>query len=316
MLNNMSTISRSISTGVRTGRKERQQEAGRTLISSIERRHTGVRIVLNLILLLLIMGSITYLLPLLWLFIGAIKSAPELLDVPPALLPHVVQWVNYAIAWSDISFGLYFINTIIITFVGWLISMIVNVLAAYSLSKLRPGLSGVIMILFLSTMMIPGVVYIIPQYLNVVNLHLINQWWSLWLPGAFSAFNILILKSFFDSIPAELTDSAVIDGANQVQILFNIILPLSKPVISVITIFAIIGSWQQFFGPYLYITDPNKWPIGTALYVNLSNPANIQVPVNIQFAAMAIAAIPPLLFFAFFQKQVIKGINLSGFMNG
>ncbi|GCE02969.1 carbohydrate ABC transporter permease [Dictyobacter aurantiacus] len=293
--------------------KDDADSGQRTLISPLERQHLGVRIILNLILIILIAISLSFLVPLCWLFIGAIKSAPELLQVPPTLLPRHTDWSTYGAAWSDINFGLYFFNTLVITVIGWFIPMTVNICAAYALSKLRPAFGGTIMVLFLSTMTIPGVVYIIPQYLNIVHLGLVNTWWSLWLPGAFSAFNILILKAFFDSIPDELSDAAVLDGANPLQILYHIILPLSRPVISVITIFSIIGSWQQFFGPYLYIIDAAKWPIGTALYVNLRDTNSL--PANVQFAAMAIAVIPPLVFYGIFQKQIIKGINLSGFMN-
>lgn len=288
------------------------QEPSRSLVSPIERRSWKVRLGLGTISTVLIIISLTFIIPLIWFVLGSLKTGPELLQMPPALLPTNAQWQDFAKAWVAIDWKLYFWNTLVITVVGWAIPMVVTLMAAYSFSKLRPSYGNVVFFLFLTTMMIPGVVYIIPQFLNIKNLGLLNNWFSLWLPNAFSAFNILLMKSYFDSIPNELSDSAVLDGANPLQIFWHIILPLSYPAIAVLTIFALLGGWQQFFGPFLYITDANLWPIGTALYKLL--PPTSQM--NIRLACLVIAAIPPLVFFAIFQKQIIKGINLSGFMNG
>ncbi len=294
-------------------RAAQEEDTSRTLISNLERSHLSVKIFLWIITGLLVLVALTFLVPFFWFISGAFKAPQELLRFPPTLLPDSWHWENFAQAWDKLNFPLYFFNTVIIMIVGWLLPLAVNLAAAYSLSKLRPSYGQIVLFAFLITLMIPGVVYLIPLYLTVVNLHLNDTWLSLWLPGAFSAYSILIAKAFFDGIPNELSDSAVIDGANVFQILFQIILPLSRPLIVVLSIGALIGGWQQFFPGYLYITDPNLWPIGTAIFSSLRGGNTTQ---NIRMAALLITAIPPGLFFLVFQRQVIKGVNLSGFMNG
>lgn len=296
---------------------ERRRDADaneRTLISPIELRKPGGRIAYWLIFGLLLLLSVTTIFPLYWMFSGALKSTPEIFRATPTLLPEDPQWRNYPLAWSRLRYSLYFRNTLGLALGGWLIQIFVSTTAAYSLSKLKPAFGNVVLFLFLSTLMVPPSAYLIPQYLTVVrvpllNISLIDTWWAVWLPQAVSAFNIFVLKSFFDDIPADLTDAARIDGANAWQVFARIVLPLAKPALAVVSIFAVIGAWKDFFWPYLVLTNADLQPIMVALY-RLSNRS--QEPLNLIVAALAIASIPPIVLFIIFQRQIVRGITLTG----
>lgn len=295
-------------------RRRSFDSAERTLISPLELRTpigcAGYWLVFALLLLL----TLTTIFPLYWMFSGALKTTPELFRMPPSLLPDDPQWRNYPLAWSRLRYSVYFRNTLGLALGGWFLQLFVSTTAAYALSKLRPAFGNVILFLFLSTLMVPPAAYLIPQYLTVVRLpllgiSLVDSWWAVWLPQAVSAFNIFVLKSFFDDIPTDLTDAARIDGANAWQMLVRIILPLARPALAVVSIFAVIGAWKDFFWPFLVLTNADRQPIMVALY-RLTQRA--QEPLNLVVAALVIASIPPIVLFLLFQRQIIRGITLTG----
>lgn len=300
---------------LRGGRRQTTFDAAeRTLISPLELRRPAGRLAYWLVFALLLALTLTTIFPLYWMFSGALKSTLELFRMPPTLWPTDPQWSNYPLAWSRLRYSLYFRNTLILALVGWLLQLFVSTTAAFALSKLRPAFGNVLLFLFLSTLMVPREAYLIPQYLTVVRLplleiQLIDTWWAVWLPGAVSAFNIFVLKAFFDEIPADLTDAARIDGANAWQLFTRIVLPLSRPALAVVSIFAVIGAWKDFFWPFLVLTNADRQPIMVALY-RLAERA--QEPLNLIIAALAIASVPPLVLFFLFQRQIIRGITLTG----
>ncbi|WP_026369919.1 carbohydrate ABC transporter permease [Kallotenue papyrolyticum] len=300
---------------LRGGRRHTTFDAAeRTLISPLELRRPAGRLAYWLVFALLLALTLTTIFPLYWMFSGALKSTLELFRMPPTLWPAEPQWSNYPLAWSRLRYSLYFRNTLILALVGWLLQLFVSTTAAFALSKLRPAFGNALLFLFLSTLMVPREAYLIPQYLTVVrlpllNIRLIDSWWAVWLPGAVSAFNIFVLKAFFDEIPEDLTDAARIDGANAWQLFTRIVLPLSRPALAVVSIFAVIGTWKDFFWPFLVLTNADRQPIMVALY-RLAERA--QEPLNLIVAALAIASVPPLVLFFLFQRQIIRGITLTG----
>lgn len=286
----------------------------RTLISPLEMRRPASRIAYWLVWSALLLLTLTTIFPLYWMFSGALKTTPEMFKMPPTLVPLDPQWSNYPKAWSRLRYAVYFRNTVGLALGGWALQLFVSTTAAYSLSKLKPAWGNLILFLFLSTLMVPASAYLIPQYLTVVNVPIINirlidTWWAVWLPGAVSAFNIFVLKSFFDEIPLDLTDAARIDGANPWQMFARIVLPLSRPALAVVSIFSVIGAWKDFFWPFLVLTNADLQPIMVALY-RLNNRS--QEPLNLIVAALAIASIPPIVMFVIFQRQIIRGITLTG----
>jgi multiple sugar transport system permease protein len=141
---------------------------------------------------------------------------------------------------------------------------------------------------------------------------LINNWAGVWLPEAASALNILILKSFFDTIPTELTDAARLDGASPWQLFSRIILPLSRPALAVVTIFTVVASWKDFLWPLLVLFNPEVQPLSVAIYHEAGINSNFPLPFNYLMAGLVLASIPPILLFLLFQRQIIRGINLTG----
>ncbi len=288
----------------------------RSLISRLEWNKPGVRIVYWTIFGLLALLTLTTLGPLFWMLSGALKSSIDIFRTPPILWPAAPNWSNFARAWTELNSLLYLGNTAALAVGAVALQLLVSATAAYSLSKLKPVFSSALLFFFLSTLTVPAVAYLIPQYLTVVHLpifgiSLVNSWWAIWLPEAANAFNIIVLKSFFDSIPNELIEAAKIDGANALQVFVRIILPLSRPALAVVAMFTVFATWKDFLWPLLVLTDTNKEPVSVALY-QLGIAASNPVPQNVLLAGFILAMLPPLIFFLVFQRQIIRGVNTTG----
>lgn len=285
----------------------------RGIFSPIELRRPLFRSLYWSLFGFLLLTSVSYLFPALWMLLGALKSSFELIRFPPSLLPETPQWSNYAEAWQRLNFTLYFKNTFLIALGQWVFSIVVSSTAAYALSKLRPKFGTIWFILFIAMLMVPGEAILIPRYLTVVNVpildvSLLNTWWAIWLPGAVNAFNIFIFKQFFDQLSDDIIDAARIDGATSWGIFWRIALPLSRPVIGVVSIFIFIGSWKDFFWPLLVLTNrPDLQPIMLALY----RQSNAQL--NELIAGLVIASLPTVLLFLFFQRQILQGFSFINF---
>src|SRR5579875_590192 len=287
----------------------------RTLVSPLMLKRPLGRAIYWLVFALLLLSTVITFGPLYWMYSGALKSSTEIFQTPPTFWPAHPQWSNYVNAWNILKLPLYLGNSLILAVGAVVLQVLVSATAAYALSKLRPAGKSIIQFGFFCTLMVPSVVYLIPQFVNIsdlplLHISLINSWAGVWLPEAASAFNILVLKSFFDSIPTELTDAARLDGANSWQLFIRIILPLSRPALAVITIFTVIASWKDFLWPLLVLSDSQLQPLIVALYHESGINANL--PFSYLIAGLAFASIPPIILFLLFQRQIIRGINLSG----
>ena len=287
----------------------------RTLISpQVLQRPVGYGIYW-LVFALLMLSTLVTLGPIYWMFSGALKSGVEIFQTPPTIWPLHPQWSNYSNAWSVLNIPLYLGNTLILVVGAVVLQLVISTTAAYALSKLRLPGKNIIQFCFFCTLMVPPVVYLIPQFVNISNLPLIhvslfNSWAGVWLPEAASAFNILVLKSFFDGISNELTEAARLDGANAWQVFTKIILPLSHSVLAVVTIFTVIASWKDFLWPLLVLADDRLQPLIVSLYHQSGVNANL--PFTYLIAGLVLASIPPILLFLLFQRQIIRGISMTG----
>ena len=275
------------------------------------------RVIYWMVFALLLVSTLITFGPLYWMFSGALKSSIEIFQNPPTFWPLHPAWNNYASAWNVLQYPLYFGNTLILAVGAVVLQFLVSATAAFALSKLRPAGKGIIQFVFFSTLMVPPVVYLIPQFVNIsdlplIHVSLINNWAGVWLPEAASAFNILILKSFFDTIPTELTDAARLDGANGWQMFTRIILPLSRPALAVVTIFTVVASWKDFLWPLLVLSNPDLQPLSVAIFHEAGINSNFPLPFNYLMAGLVLASIPPILLFLLFQRQIIRGVNLTG----
>jgi multiple sugar transport system permease protein len=287
----------------------------RMLISSLALQRPVGRIIYWLVFALLLLSTTVTLGPIYWMFSGALKSAVEIFQSPPTFWPLHPQWSNYSNAWSVLNIQLYLGNSLILAGGAVVLQLLVSATAAYALSKLRPAGKNIVQFCFFCTLMVPPVVYLIPQFVNISNLPLLhislfNSWAGVWLPEAANAFNILVLKSFFDSISNELTEAARLDGANSWQVFLRIILPLSRPALAVVTIFTVIASWKDFLWPLVVLSDDHLQPLIVSLYHQSGVNANL--PFTYLVAGLVLASIPPILLFLLFQRQIIRGISLTG----
>jgi multiple sugar transport system permease protein len=229
------------------------------------------------------------------------------------LLPQVAHPETFGQAWSRLQIAHFLLNTAFYAIGGWLTQIIIDVAAAYALSKLRPIFGNLVLGLMLASLMLPAAALLIPTYLTVadvplVHLNLLNTPWALWLPAAANAFNIYVLKRFFDQIPNDLLEAASIDGAGRLRLLWNVVLPLSRPVLAVISIFAIIGAWKDFLWPLLVLQDPEKQTISVALS-RLSFASATGITQNQMFAGLAIASVPMVIIFVIFQRSILGGLS-------
>jgi multiple sugar transport system permease protein len=256
-----------------------------------------------------VLFTVVFVFPLYWMATGALKSSGELAQLPPTLFPKHPHPGVYKTAWSQMDLGRYLFNSFIYAFGAWLFQLAVDVSAAYALSKLRPIFGKVVLAGMLLTLMIPPTVLLLPAYLTVrdlpiLHLNLLNTPWAIWLPAAANGFNIFLLKRFFDSIPGELLEAASIDGASSVRILWSIVLPISRPIIGVVSIFAVVNVWKDFVWPLLVMPDTNKMPVSVAI-TQLSQ----QMPQNVLIAALVIASLPAVVVFFIFQRNIMAGLT-------
>lgn len=298
-------------------RRRVEDSSERTLVSPLMLKRPAGRVIYWTVFALLLVSTLITFGPLYWMFSSALKSSIEIFQSPPTFWPLHPAWNNYASAWNVLQYPLYFGNTLILAVGAVVLQLLVSATAAFALSKLRPAGKGIIQFVFFSTLMVPPVVYLIPQFVNIsdlplIHVSLINNWAGVWLPEAASALNILILKSFFDTIPTELTDAARLDGANGWQIFSRIILPLSRPALAVVTIFTVVASWKDFLWPLLVLSNPDLQPLSVAIFHEAGINSNYPLPFNYLMAGLVLASIPPILLFLLFQRQIIRGVNLTG----
>lgn len=282
----------------------------RTILSSYDLRKPSVKIGYGLMLLVLAVIAFTMLYPFGTTIFSSLKTRQEIFVFPPTFLPKHWTFANYSEGFQYVDLGRSFLNTLVI-YVGMAtVPLLIMGLAAFSLSQMKIPLRKTTTLFFMSTLMIPSATYLIPSFLNLQSLGLIDSYWALWLPAAANAFNIVLLKSFFDGIHKELFEAARIDGASEIRVFLRLAVPMSLPVFSTLLIFAFTQTWNDWYWPSLIITTPEKLPIAPVVYRNITQSVNI--PLNVKFSVLTVVMVPPLAFFLIFQKNIMHGLNLSG----
>ncbi|MFJ5260282.1 carbohydrate ABC transporter permease [Streptomyces sp. NPDC088387] len=252
----------------------------------------------------LLLFVVAFLFPVYWMVSGAMKSPDEVARTPPTLVPEKWSLTGYTDAWELMDLPTHLWNTVVQAAGAWIFQLVLCTAAAYALSRLKPVFGKVILGGILATLMVPAQALVVPKYLTVADLGLLNDPLAIWLPAVANAFNLYLLKRFFDQIPRDVLEAAEIDGAGKLRTLWSIVLPMSRPVLGVVSIFALVAVWQDFLWPLMVFSDTEKQPISVAL-VQLSQ--NIQLTVLI--AAMVIASIPMVAMFLIFQRHIIAGIS-------
>lgn len=297
----------------RLGRSTQSESPARSIISPADLRRPGVRIGVRATqgILLLLVG-IAGIGPLWWLLKGALSGTQELLRNPAAAWPSVTQWSNISNAWSQLDIGHYLLNTVVYAVGAALIQVLVAVTAGFALSILRPRFGPIVYGAILATLFVPGTVSLVALYLTIIDLpglhlNIANTPWAIWLPAGAHAFNVLIAKQFFDTLPRELFEAASVDGASSARLLWQIAMPLSRPMMFAVGLLSLIGAWKDFIWPLIAMNDPTKQPLSVALERLAQNSDQALL-----LAGMLISTIPPLIVFIVFQRQVVRGVGFSG----
>jgi multiple sugar transport system permease protein len=267
-----------------------------------------------LVTLFLVGGAVVILSPVWWMVSTSLKSMQEIYRYPPTVIPEVFHWDNYIKAWLSAPFTRYLLNTVFLTVIGVATNITSNSFIAYGFSKIRfPG-REVMFAVVLGTMMIPGFVTLVPQYVLFAKLRWIDTYLPLLVPGLFgNAFFIFLIRQFFLTIPNELVEAAKIDGANHLYIWSRLMLPLIKPALITVGIMAFNGKWNDFLGPLLYINSEQKYTLQIGLTIFRGT---VQTQWNYLMAASVIALVPVILIFFIFQRYFIEGINVQSGMTG
>ena len=282
------------------------------LLNSLDLKSGSYRLLYGIMFGLLILVSLICLLPIIWIVLSAFKTPAEFYSVPPAFLPQEMSFAQISEIWNKVNFFAYFGNTLIMILGALIFDLIFNGLAGYVISRVRPMGSALLETLIFGTMLLPSL-SMVPLYMTFVNMPVIHvnltgSFLPLWLQAGCNAFTIMLFRNFFNGIPMSYLEAARIDGCGNVSIFFKIILPLSKPIIMVETIFCVINWWKNFMWPYLILGNSNKEPISVMLYKMSS--AGITETENLMLIMLSI--IPPVIFYAIFQKHIIGGLNMSG----
>jgi ABC-type glycerol-3-phosphate transport system permease component len=253
--------------------------------------------------------------PFLWAAFTSLKTPPEFYVFPPRLLPKVPQWDNYVEIFRQAPLGTFFLNTVVVTVLSMLGAVVSASLVAYGFSRFRfPGRDILFMVL-LSTMMLPGQVTMIPVFLVYKWLGWLDTLKPLIVPSWFGggAFAIFLFRQFFLTIPRELDEAATIDGANSLWIFARILVPLSKPVFITMGIFSFLGSWNDFFGPLIYLNTTEKFTLALGLqYFARIVTTGGEPTEGLMMAASMVMTLPCLLVFVFLQRYWVSGVVMSG----
>ena len=260
----------------------------------------------------LVFFSILFTFPFLWMLFTALKTPAEIIKGIDAFFPSNPQWTNFSEALSKIPFLLYLKNTVIIVVLVMIGTLMSATTAAYAFAKLQWAGREKWFVILLSTLMIPLQVLLIPTYIMYDKLGFLGTKIPLILPaflGGGAAFYIFMLRQFFKGIPKELSESAIMDGAGHIQIFFRIILPLSKPALITVALFTFMGAWNDYFGPLIFLSDPNQWTLAIGLRAFQSQYGG---RFDLLMAASIIIMLPTLILYFFTQRTFIEGIKFSG----
>jgi multiple sugar transport system permease protein len=268
--------------------------------------------------IVLIVLSLIFVSPLLWMVTTAIKPIEETMTATPTLIPSKFLWGNFpkAVTYGSkelgyIPFLLYARNTLMVTLLCVAGSVCSNAVVAYAFARLRwPGRDAFFAVT-LATMMVPFPVLMVPTFGLFKWLGWVGTFRPLWVPAFFgSAFSIFLLRQFFRTIPMELSEAAKIDGCSEVRIFTDVLLPLAKPALAVVALFTFMGTWNDFMGPMIYLSDQETFTLSLGLQAYQSQHGGTQW--NLLMAAATVVILPVIVVFFFAQKMFIQGIATSG----
>ena len=262
---------------------------------------------LNFLLLAL---ALVILAPFYWMLVNAVLPREQAFALPPDWLPSEITFANFAQVFELIPFGRLVLNSLKLTVIITVGALVTSTLAAYAFARLRfPG-RDLLFIILLSALMVPQQVTVIPTFVLMRTLGLLDTHEAVYLPALINVFGTFLLRQFFLTIPRDLEDAAKLDGAGHLRILWNVIVPLSAPALSALAIFIALAAWNEFFWPNVFLTSPEKMTLPVGL-VMISGRFGSGSPVVI-LAALSMIVVPLLILFAFAQRRITESVAMTG----
>ncbi|MBS6647028.1 MAG: carbohydrate ABC transporter permease [Clostridiaceae bacterium] len=255
--------------------------------------------------------SILFILPLVWMICSSLKTTSEVFARPYYWLPKVARWDNYAVVWTDekVSMLRSYYNSIKIVVFSTIGQIAIASMAAYAFAKIKFAGKNLVFLLFLSSMMIPSQVTIIPRFMLFKSMGLYNNHWAIILPSWFGATAIFMLRQFYMGLPDDLMEAAKIDGAGHVRIFTQVMLPLTKSAMVSLVVLAFIAAWNEYMSPLIFITDTHKYTIAQAIRWYLLDELQ---RYELTMASATSAIVPAVILFIFCQKYFVEGIATAG----
>jgi multiple sugar transport system permease protein len=272
--------------------------------SQVDRNRPAVvsQILLTVVLLI-------FLTPFVWMLATALKPAAEVFATPPKLFGSELRFQNFSEAWNYVPFGRYMLNGMFVSVMGTLVVCVTSTFAAYAFARLSfRGRDG-IFLLYLVTLMVPQEVMIVPMFILMQQFDWVNTYQALILPWAFSAFGTFLLRQFFLNIPRELEEAAMVDGANRLRILWQVIVPIARPAVAVLAVFTFINYWNSFLWPLIITNSADKFTVPVGLNGFLGQQGN---QWHLLMAAATISMLPTVIIVLLLQRHLVRGIAMSG----
>ncbi len=262
-----------------------------------------------LLYLLLTSGSVIMLFPFVWMILSSFKASGEIIAYPPVWIPKQPSFEKYVYVFKEAKFGLFFMNSIFISTTATSIQLLTSSMIGYVLSKYHFRGRNVLFLAILSIMMIPGAVFLLPNYQVVSGLGIIDTYWALIIPVLFNPFGIFLMRQFSETIPNELLDAARIDGCTEIGIFFRIAIPLCKSALAALGIFIFIWQWNDLLWPLVVLNSEKFYtlPLGLARFTSQH-----VTDYGMILTGGTVAVIPVLIVFLIFQRRFIEGISLTG----
>ncbi len=257
--------------------------------------------------------ALLFLFPFFWMVSNAVRSNAEVMAIPVRILPTEFQWDNFQKTWSELPFGRFFLNSMVVAGSVTVITVVVSSLAGYAFARLKfPGRDA-LLLGYVGTLMVPSIMLIIPLFLIVNSLGMVNTFQGVILPVAFGTFGAFLLRQFFLSIPDSLEEAALIDGASRLRILVSIIIPLSMPAIGLLSLFTFIAQWNNFLWPLIVMTGQENatLPVGLTHFQTQQG-----TQWNYIMAGAALSMLPGIVLAILLQKLIYNSIALNAGMGG
>jgi multiple sugar transport system permease protein len=264
---------------------------------------------------LMVVLALIFIFPFFWTISSSLKAPSEILTYPPTFVPAVPQWGNYARVFVLSPFARWILNTLFVVALGTLGAVLSSSMVAYSFARFQYRGRDFIFMLTLATLMLPAQVTLIPQYILWSKMGLVNTLYPLWLPQWFGggAFFIFLLRQFFLTVPRELDEAALIDGANRLRIFWAILLPLCVPALATVTIISFISNWDDYLTPLVYLNSQLMYTLALGLSFFKNYPETGGLPQqHLLMAATVMTTLPPIVLFFAAQRYFVRGIVLSG----